>query len=92
MSDEDRSFFKFLLHVPGRSEREERVYEYMCHRIKAGAKLRDVLHEDYVERNCSREQIDRLIRDPRLIREDREGLRRLFESGEIAPDPSKRGR
>lgn len=92
MSDKDRSFFEAILPGRGRSDREEKVYEYICHRIKAGAKLHDVLHEDYVERNCSQEEIDRIVRDPRLIHEDREDLRRLFESGELDPDSPEHGR
>lgn len=69
------------IHTP----QEERVRVYIGHRLGHGAHLKDVLQEEYVRRNCAKDEIDEIIRDPRLIHEDRESLHRLFESGELAP-------
>lgn len=69
----------------GHTQQEEKVREYIGHRLGHGAHLEEVLQEEYVRRNCSQEKIDAIIRDPRLIHEDRVSLHRLFESGELAP-------
>jgi len=69
----------------GHSPREEKVREYIGHRLAHGAHLEEVLREEYVRRNCSQEKLDAIIQGPRLIHEDRESLHRLFESGELAP-------
>ena len=69
----------------GHTPQEEKVREYIAHRLCHGAHLEEVLGEEYVRRNCTREKLDAIIQDPRLIHEDRESLHRLFESGELAP-------
>lgn len=69
----------------GHAPQEEKVREYIAHRLAHGAHLEEVLEEEYVRRNCTREKLDAIIQDPRLIHEDRESLHRLFESGELAP-------
>jgi hypothetical protein len=69
----------------GRTPREERVREYVAHRLSGGAPLEQVLQESYVRRNCSHAQIDAIIRDPRVIYEDRMGLERFFENEELNP-------
>ena len=35
------------------TEREEKVLEYIIHRMSKGTRLHDVMQEDYVRRNCS---------------------------------------
>jgi len=69
----------------GRTQQEDKVREYILHRLNHGAHLAEVLQEKYVLRNCSRDEVDEIIQDPRLIHEDREGLKTLFESGELDP-------
>ncbi len=76
----------------GHSRREEEVREYIAHRLGHGAHLEEVLKEGYVRRHCPQEEIDAIIRDPRLIHESRKSLRRLFESGELDPSSSPRPR
>jgi hypothetical protein len=49
------------------TEREQRVFEYICHRVGDGAHLRDVLGEEYVRRNASPDEIEQILEDPRLI-------------------------
>lgn len=84
--------FGNLFSGPGHSRREEKVREYIGHRLSHGAHLEEVLREEYVRRHCSQEEIDAIVRDPRLIREDRESLHRLFESGEMDPGSAPRSR
>lgn len=84
--------FGNLFSGPGHTPPEERVREYISYRLCRGAHLADVLREDYVRRNCSEEQINAIIQDPRLIHEDRVSLHRLFESGELDPVPARRRR
>lgn len=74
------------------TRREEKVLEYICHRIHEGAHLENVLQEDYVRRNCSQGQIDEIISDPRLVHEARLSLEHEFESGELDPDSSRNSR
>ena len=64
---------------------EDRVREYVIHRVKNGAHLGDVLEEDYVRRNCSQGQIDEIENDPRLVHAAREGMEQTFSSGELDP-------
>lgn len=84
--------FGNLFSGPGHTPREEKVREYIGHRLGHGAHLEEVLQEEYVRRHCSQEQIDAIVRDPRLIHEDRESLHRLFESGELDPDSTPHSR
>ncbi len=88
--------FGNLFSGSGHTLREEEVRVYIGHRLGRGAHLKEVLQEEYVRRNCSQEEIDRIIRDPRLIHEDRASLHRLFESGEldpvVRPRPRRRSR
>lgn len=69
-----------------RAAREARVREYIIHRTRQGASLREVLQEEYVRRNCSRDELNEVVRDPRLIHEAREELRRLFTDGRLDPE------
>ena len=70
------------------SPREERVIEYISHRIGAGANLHEVLQEEYVRRNASPAEVEEILRNPRLIESAHEHLRRDFSSGEL--DPNRR--
>lgn len=72
---------------PG-SERERKVLDYVVYRIREGANLHEVLQEDYVRRNCSQAEIDRLVGgSPELAHAARERLERAFGSGELDPKP-----
>ena len=84
MSEQDKSFFDRLLSGGGHSE-EDKVREYVRHRIRNGANLREVLQEEYVLRNTTQNERDEIIRDPRVVQESREGLKQDFDSDELAP-------
>jgi hypothetical protein len=68
------------------TEREQRVFEYICHRVGDGAHLRDVLGEEYVRRNASPDEIEQILQDPRLIETAHEKMREDFSSGRLDPD------
>lgn len=85
-------FWKKLFIGSGENLRKSRVREYIIHRVNHGAHLKEVLGEDYVRRNCTEKEVNEIIRDPRLIHETRLNLERLFESGELHPNPTRRRR
>jgi hypothetical protein len=67
------------------TEREEKVLEYIIHRMSKGTRLHDVMHEDYVRRNCSQDELHEIIKDPELVHACREHLWQTFRSGELDP-------
>jgi hypothetical protein len=85
---EKRSFWDRLFSTHQPSQREERVVEYIIHRLGDGAHLADVLQEEYVRRNASSREIEEISSDPRLVEAAREHLNQDFESGEL--DPTQR--
>jgi hypothetical protein len=68
-----------------RAEREEKVLQYIIHRISEETPLREVMQEDYVRRNCSQDEIHKILNDPELVHACREHLWRTFRSGELDP-------
>lgn len=87
-----RSLFERLFAGNSRAAREDRVREYIIHRVRQGACLNDVLMEDYVRRNCNEGELDEIVRDPHLIHGEREELRRFFSDGHLDPAPARRRR
>ena len=84
---EKRSFLDRLFSTHQPSQREERVAEYIIHRLGDGAHLGDVVQEEYVRRNAAPREIEEICSDPRLIEAAHEYLKQDFESGEL--DPTK---
>ena len=89
MAEEKRSFWDRLFGGTRRSPREEKVLEYVIHRIEEGANLQEVLQEEYVRRNAGRGEIRRILENPRLVEAAGEQLREDFSSGKL--DPRQRG-
>lgn len=81
-----RKFFGDLFGVSNHTQREDKVLEHVIHRVEHGAHLTDILEEDYVRRNCSRGEIDRIENDPRLVHAARESMEHAFSSGELDPE------
>lgn len=79
------SLKKIFLGTHVRPERAEKVLRYVIHRTNEGALLHDVVREDYVRRNCSQAEIEKIVQDPELVHACREHLWRTFESGELDP-------
>jgi hypothetical protein len=87
MAEEKRSFWDRIFGVhPHQSEREQRVIEYICHRIGDGAHLRDIVQEEYVRRNASPDEVQEILENPRLVEVAHEEMRKDF-SGELEPKP-----
>src|SRR5215218_7325595 len=57
---EKRSFWDRLFNTNQRSVREERVLEYIMHRVGEGAHLGDVVNEEYVKRNATPEEVEEI--------------------------------
>ena len=70
---------------PSRAQREEKVLQYIIHRINEDANLHEVLREPYVQSNCSQAEIEELESNPELVHAAREHLERTFRSGELDP-------
>lgn len=89
MSEEKESGLRRVLFGEDHSESEGNVLQYVTHRLKKddGARIEDVLKEEYVVRNSTQEERDEILRDPRLLQQTREGLEQDFESDELAPEP-----
>ncbi len=84
MAERRRSFWERLFGTR-RSGRQEKVLEYVVHRIGDGAHLRDVLGEEYVRRNASPEEIEDILDNPRLVEAARESMEKDFSSGDLDP-------
>ncbi len=67
------------------SQRQERVLRYIIGRMDKGVPLQQVLGEDYVRRNCSREEVDQIVSNPELVQAARAQLGESFGSGEFKP-------
>ena len=85
MSKQKRSFWDRLFGTNNRSGRQDKVLEYVIHRIEDGANLREVLQEEYVRRNATTEEVQRILENPRLIEAAGEQLREDFSSGKLDP-------
>ena len=68
-----------------RAQREEKVLQYIIHRVDEDADLHDVLQEPYVRCNCSQVEIDEIIMNLELVHHCREHLEHVFASGELDP-------
>ena len=87
MDEKKRSFWERLFGSSYPSEREQKVREYISHRIGEGAHLWDVLQEEYVRRNASHVEIDEILDDPALIEAAHKHMVEDFSSGKLAPTP-----
>jgi hypothetical protein len=76
---------QLFLSSPAQVEHEEKVLQYIIHRIDQGANLHDVLQEPYVRRNCSQAEIDEIASSADLVHACRRHLEQTFRSGELHP-------
>jgi hypothetical protein len=67
VAEKRRSFWDKVFGTNNRSGRQDKVLEYVIHRIEDGANLREVLQEEYVRRNASTEEVQTILENPRLI-------------------------
>ena len=66
-------------------ERKEKVLQYVIHRLKGEASLREVLREEYVRRNCSQLEIEEILVNPELVHAARGHMEETFQSGGLDP-------
>jgi hypothetical protein len=87
MSEESKqkTFWDRLFRLDYHSAREERVVEYIIHRLGEGASLQDILREEYVRRNATPVEVDEICSRPELVQAARERMKQDFSSGEIDP-------
>ncbi len=85
MAERKRSFWDRLFGTPHRSGRQEKVLEYIIHRIEDGANLNEVLQEEYIRRNATPAEITNILENPRLVEAAGEQLREDFSSGKLDP-------
>jgi hypothetical protein len=85
VAEQRRSFWDRLFGTNNRSGRQDKVLEYVIHRIEDGANLREVLEEEYVRRNATADEVQSLLENPRLIQAAGEQLREDFSSGKLDP-------
>ncbi len=87
MSEErkQRSFWDRLFSIEYHSAREERVIEYITHRLHDGASLQEILNEEYVRRNATPVEVDEICSRPELVQATREHMERDFQSEELDP-------
>jgi hypothetical protein len=83
---ERRSFWNRLFGGSRSSAREEKVLQYIIHRIEKGAKLGEVVQEDYVRRNATSDEVKQICSNPRLVAAARESLGHDFSSGDLDPN------
>ena len=83
---ERRSFWNRLFGGSRSSAREEKVLQYIIHRIEKGAKLGEVVQEDYVRRNATSDEVKQICSYPRLVAAARESLGHDFSSGDLDPN------
>ena len=83
---ERRSFWDRLFSSSQKSAREERVLEYIIHRVGEGANLQEVLQEEYVRRNASSAEVQEICANPRLVAAARGQMAQDFGSGELDPN------
>lgn len=83
MTEQREGFWSRLFGSNSRSVREERIAEYLIHRTRDGARLRDVVEESYVRRLASHGEVEEILCRPELVHSARERLEEAFNSGEL---------
>jgi hypothetical protein len=83
MGREKKSFWDRLFGGSQSSAREQKVLEYVVHRMNQGVDLVDVVGEEYVRRNASGREIEDILSNPRIVEAAREHLQEVFRSGEL---------
>jgi hypothetical protein len=83
---EKLSFWDRLFGGSRSSAREQKVLEYVVHRMNQGVDLADVVGEEYVRRNASAREVEGILSNPRIVEAAREHMQDTFSSGELSLD------
>jgi hypothetical protein len=81
-SENKRSFWDTLF-GPYHSWREEKVLEYVIHRLGDGPRLRDVMQEEYVRRLASPDEVEDILDNPRLVEAARKKMEEDLSFGKL---------
>ena len=81
--DREKAIFCDTLLGPYPSWREEKVLEYVVHRLGDGAHLRDVMQEEYVRRLISPDEVEDILDNPKLIEAARKKMEEDLSSGKL---------
>ena len=65
------------------SPRQQRVSDYIIGRMENDVPFRQVLTEDYVRRNCSQAEVEKIVSSPEFIETARVRLGESFQSEEF---------
>jgi hypothetical protein len=68
VAERKRSFWDRLFGTNNQSGRQQRLLEYIVHRVKDGANLQEVLQEEYVRRNATSEEVGKVLENPSSLR------------------------
>lgn len=85
---EQRSFWQRLFgggESAALSQRQQKVLHYIIGRMDEGVPMQEALREEYVRRNCSQSEVERIISTPEFIAAAREQLGEAFRSEELKP-------
>ena len=68
-----------------RTAREEKVLTYVVHRLDDGARLQDVVQDEYVRRMTTEDEMRRILADPRVFEGARGRMRHDLDLRELSP-------
>jgi len=80
-------FWSKLFHEHHRYGRQEKILDYVVHRLGDGVNLREVMQEEYVRRLASPAEVEDILQNPRLVETARQKMQEdLREAqGDIRP-------
>jgi hypothetical protein len=84
--EERRSFWQRFFGGRGGSslsQRQQKVLEYIIQRIGQDVPLQEIVQEEYVRRNSSRAEVERIVASPEFIEAARRQLGDSFRSDEF---------
>ena len=84
--EERRSFWQRFFGGRGGSslsQRQQKVLEYIIQRMGQDAPLQEIVQEEYVRRNSSRAEVERIVASPEFIEAARQQLGDSFRSDEF---------
>ncbi len=64
--------------------RIERVVEYVAHRLDQGARLEEVVRDEYVRRQTPPHEVGQVVSDPRIVEAARGRMHQEFGSKEMS--------
>jgi hypothetical protein len=84
VAGKEQSFWDRIFSIHHHSDREEKVLEYIIHRLGDGADLDEVVREEYVRRHASPDEVQEILDNPRLVEAIRKKMEEDFEElGEV---------